>query len=74
MADQQPPKATRLGELFVEITGDTTIEENQCTPHRRVVADKDEQPAGEISEYVARVTKYHGLEDALGDATDDGPE
>lgn len=74
MTDPQPQKATRLGELFVEVTGDTTIEENQCTPHRRVVADEDEQPAGEVSEYVARVTKSHGLEDALGDATDDGSE
>lgn len=72
MTEPQSPKGIRVGELFVEITGKTTIEENQITPQRRVVEGQDEQPVGELSRYITQTAKAHGLEDAIGDSADDG--
>lgn len=72
MTEPQPPEGIRVGELFVEITGKTTIEEHQITPQRRVVEGQDEQPVGELSRYITQTAKEHGLEDAIGDSADDG--
>lgn len=71
MTDHPPADDGQLRDLFVEITGETTLEERQRGEHRergsrRRQSDPD---ADDLSTYVAETVAADGLEDAI-DAPD----